>query len=164
MKAKVFKQKLVDFGIKQEIEIVDHPDKIVQSVDIIFCSTRSNEPVFNGQLLKDGTHINSVGSYLPHMREIDSPTIKRAPKIVADDLDGAMEEAGELIYANKETDWSFSDIYSELADIVEADKIRKSDNEITFLKSVGAAYFDLFVAIGIYKKALNFQFGQHFQL
>lgn len=164
-KAEKFKEKLVAFGVRQQIAVVKTTDEIVQSAAIICCSTRSNKPVFNGELLKDGTHINGVGSYLPEMREVDLTTIRKASKIVVDDLAGAKGEAGELIHANDESDWRFSDLYAELSDLSDDNRlVRETDEEITFFKSVGAAYFDLVVAKGIYLKAKELGSGNEIDM
>lgn len=59
-----------------------------------------------------------------------------------------------MIFANQVSDWSYSDIYAELSDTLINDELqRDSSEEITFFKSVGAAYFDLIVALGVYRKA-----------
>ncbi|PAV30805.1 ornithine cyclodeaminase [Virgibacillus profundi] len=164
-KAVKFKEKLIDFGVSQDIEILENVDEVLEKADIICCATRSNEPVFNGELLKAGTHINGVGSYLPTMREVDLTTIQKASKIVVDDLAGIKEEAGELIHADRESEWSFSDIYAELSELSESDHLlRKSDEEITFFKSVGAAYFDLVVAKGIYFKLKELGIGNEMEV
>lgn len=164
-RAQQFEEQLKQFGVKQSIRIVSNVDDLVVQADIINCATRSNDPVFDGKLLRPGTHINGVGSYLPSMREVDLTTIQKADKIIADDLHGVKEEAGEFIYAARETDWTFENIYGELKEIEMSDTlIRESDAEITFFKSVGAAYFDLIVANGTYKKASTLNIGQQVQL
>lgn len=54
------------------------------------------------------------------------------------------------------------DIYGELADLeMNDDLIRKSDDDITFFKSVGTAYFDLVIGNGIYKKVTTLGIGKH---
>lgn len=153
-KAVRFKEKLITFGgHSAEIEIVDTASEAVSIADIVCCSTRSTNPVFDGSDIKPGTHVNGVGSYLPHMREVDFNFIKKAEKIVVDDLEGITEEAGELIHAAQQADWSFNDIHGELMDLV-TEKVtsRENEDEITFFKSVGAAYYDLSVANGVYKE------------
>lgn len=153
-RAHVFKEQLIAFGVKQKISIVKDVNELVKAADIINCATRSNEPVFDGSLLKPGTHINGVGSFLPHMREVDLTTVNKADIIVVDDFHGVKEEAGEFIHAANTEEWSFSEIKGELKDIEINDALlRTADEEITFFKSVGAAYFDLIVANGSYKKA-----------
>jgi ornithine cyclodeaminase len=163
-KAEHFKEKLLDIGVKQPVDVVGNVKEAVLASDLLCCSTRSDHPVFNGDDLQAGTHINGVGSYLPDMREVDVATIQRAAKIVVDDLASAKEEAGELIYADREGKWKFSDVYGELSDLHVEEAVRESDEEITFFKSVGAAYFDLAVAAGVYEKALEKGFGSRVEL
>ena len=158
-KADKFKEKLQRFGVKQDIVVVDHVDEVVLASDIINCATRSHTPVFDGKLLKKGTHINGVGSYLPSMREVDEETILKSDKIVVDDMHGAKEEAGELIDAAQKGTWSFDKIYGELRELLEKSTHREADDEMTFFKSVGAAYFDMAVAQGVYRAAKEKQFG-----
>ncbi len=95
-KAHAFKQQIIEFGIELPIHIVTNVDEVVARVDVINCSTRSNVPLFNGDL-RDGMHINGVGSYLPHIRAVDLSTIEKAKRIVVDDLESAKGEAGEMI-------------------------------------------------------------------
>ncbi|HLR14521.1 MAG TPA: ornithine cyclodeaminase family protein [Bacillota bacterium] len=164
-KAHQFKEKLIDFGVDIPMEVVTTSEEIVKDADIINCSTRSNDPVFDGHLLKKGTHINGVGSYLPHMREVDVETLRKASLIVVDDLASVKEEAGEMIYADKHTDWSFDQLYGELSDLEMNDTlIRTSDEEITFFKSVGTAYFDLIIGNGIYNKAVALNIGEQIEI
>ncbi|MEJ9280537.1 ornithine cyclodeaminase family protein [Ureibacillus thermosphaericus] len=159
-KAFQFKQQLIEQGVTASIEIVEDVNEAVSESDIICCATNSTTPVFDGKYLKSGAHINGVGSYLPHMCEIDRTTILRASKIVVDDLEGVMEEAGELIDANNSGEWSFEDVHGEL-ELLVSGKIapRESEEEITFFKSVGASYYDLAVAKGVYYKALKHRIG-----
>jgi ornithine cyclodeaminase len=77
-----------------------------------------------------------------------------ADKIVVDDLTGVKEEAGELMHAAASGNWSFEEVHAQLGDlIVGTETGREVQEEITFFKSVGAAYFDLAVAKGVYAKA-----------
>ncbi len=161
-KAVAFKEKLLAFGIDARIRVEIERDvaTAVKAADIINCSTRSQTPVFDGNDVRAGTHVNGVGSYLPHMQEVDFTFIQRTAKIVVDDHHGATEEAGELIHANAQPGWSYDDLHGELsAMVVGAIKGREDDAEITFFKSVGAAYFDLAVAQGVYQQALKTDVG-----
>ncbi|MFC7688226.1 ornithine cyclodeaminase family protein [Ureibacillus sp. GCM10028918] len=155
-RAELFAQRLKEIGVDASIHIVDEANEAVSKADIICCATNSTKPVFDGASLKPGTHVNGVGSYLPHMHEIDSTTITTASKIVVDDLHGAMEEAGELMEASNEGIWSFHQVYGELQDLVSGRvQGRENGEEITFFKSVGASYYDLAVAKGVYQQVLN---------
>lgn len=159
-KANTFGEKLRTFGVTIAYEVIEDVAAAIRQADIVNCATRSNEPVFNGEDLKPGTHVNGVGSYLPHMHEVDITTITRASKIVVDDFAGVKDEAGELMHAEKLGKWSFTDVHGELGNLViDAIKGRETEEEITFFKSVGAAYFDLAVAKGVYAKAKQQQIG-----
>lgn len=159
-KARAFAEKLRDYGVEIQIEVVTNLVESITQADIICCATRSNMPVFKGSDLRPGTHINGVGSYLPHMREVDEKTVLSSAKIVVDDLDGVKDEAGELIHASESDKWSFTDVHGELGELVIGNKAgRETDSEITFFKSVGAAYFDLAVAKGVYEKAKSLDQG-----
>src|SRR5699024_5936935 len=57
-KAHGFKDRLASLGVDLPIEIVEPCHDVVAASDIIKCSRRSNEPVFTGKLLKDGTPVN----------------------------------------------------------------------------------------------------------
>lgn len=165
--ALIFQQKLHDFGIPKHIQIniSDNPQLAVQQADIINCATRSKTPVFNGDDIQPGTHVNGVGSYLPDMREVDFTFIQRAHKIIVDDFHGATEEAGELIHANTQPNWSYEQLHGELAAMVVNEiTSREDESEITFFKCVGAAYFDLAVAQGVYKKAVLNNIGVDFEI
>lgn len=160
--AERFEKSLRNYPISDKIEIVIEADVsvAVKKADIINCATRSKVPVFNGADIQPGTHVNGVGSYLPDMCEVDFKFIRRADQIIVDDFHGATEEAGEFINAVEKEGWSFEEIDGELQAVV-AGVIagRKDAKAITFFKSVGSAYFDLAVAQGVYRKALENQLG-----
>ncbi|MGE7904795.1 ornithine cyclodeaminase family protein [Peribacillus sp. NPDC094092] len=164
-KAEKFGEKLRAFGVTVPFEVYEDVSAAVRQADIICCATRSNEPVFNGQDVKPGTHINGVGSYLPDMKEVDHTTVSRAAKIIVDDLAGVKNEAGELIYAANQGNWSFNDIHGELYELVMLTKTgRENEEEITFFKSVGAAYFDLAVAKGVYRQSKERNIGMEIEV
>ncbi len=159
-KAQAFGEKLRIHGVEIPYEVEIDVEKAVKHADIICCATRSVVPVFNGIDLRPGTHINGVGSYLPHMKEVDETTVLSADKIVVDDLEGVKDEAGELMHAAKSGKWSFAEIHAQLGELVVGEKTgRQAQEEITFFKSVGAAYFDLAVAKGVYAKAKEADVG-----
>lgn len=164
-KAQEFGEKLRAFGVTVPIEVCEDVSAAVRQADIICCATRSNEPVFNGQDVRPGTHINGVGSYLPDMKEVDNTTVSRAAKIIVDDLAGVKAEAGELISAANQGNWSFNDIHGELYELVMRTKTgRENEEEITFFKSVGAAYFDLAVAKGVYRQSKERNIGMEIEV
>lgn len=161
-KAQIYAKKITEICPEYSggITLMDDPDEAVAKADIVICATRSETPVFNGKALQPGTHINGVGSYLPHMQEVDLDTLKRSAKIVADTIEGVKDEAGDFLIPVNRGEWDFSQLHGELGELA-AGKIagRESDEEITFFKSVGVAYFDLAVAAAAYEKAVKAGIG-----
>ncbi len=121
--------------------------------DIICTATTSGEPVFSHRDLKQGIHINGVGSYKPNAREIPEETIVMC-KLIVDQRETALKEAGDIAIPIKEGKMYTQHIYAELGEIVSGSKPgRTSDSEITVFKSVGNAAQDLAVAAHVIAEA-----------
>jgi ornithine cyclodeaminase len=114
--------------------------------EIICTATTSATPVFADGEVAAGTHINAIGSYKPHMREIPPATVARA-HVVVDQLDAAWEEAGDLILPLKAGLIRSDHVRAELGEIVAGTKPGRTHPEtVTFFKSVGIAIQDLAAA------------------
>jgi len=137
----------------EQISIAGSRQQAVDRADIVITATTSEKPVFDGRDLAPGTHITGVGSYAPHMQEVDEETIKKS-KIVVDSLQAALAEAGDLIIPLKKNVITKVDIHGELGTVVNG-KLpgRESPQEITFFKSVGVAVQDAAAANAILKEA-----------
>ncbi|MGF1488844.1 MAG: ornithine cyclodeaminase family protein [Prochloraceae cyanobacterium] len=136
-----------------QVNLVATPQQAVQNADIVITATNSLTPVFNGQDLKLGTHITAVGSYQPHMQEIDSITLKRA-RIIVDSKEACLAEAGDIIISKAHID-------AELGEIINQTKsARQSEAEITFFKSVGLAIQDVITGNWILKEAEKQKLGK----
>lgn len=112
---------------------------------VVCTCTTSPVPLFDGRLVRPGTHLNVVGSYTLDRREVDAAVVARAT-VVVDERDAAMAEAGDLALAAAEGAWSWSQVSGDLHDVSSGRVGRRSDDEITLFKSVGLAAQDLVVA------------------
>jgi alanine dehydrogenase len=114
--------------------------------DVICACTTSPTPLFDGKLLRPGAHLNLVGTFQPHAREVDSATIQRA-RVVVDTYDGALAEAGDLLIPMRDGLIGRDHIVSDLHELVSGKKAgRTSPADITLFKSVGCALEDLVAA------------------
>ena len=128
-----------------DIEPASSPEALRQA-DIISTATTSVTPVFADGDLKPGVHINAVGSYKPHVREIPGETIRRA-RVYVDQRQAALEEAGDLIIPLRQGRIGEDHILAEIGEVLAGLKPgRGSDGEVTLFKSVGNAVQDLAVA------------------
>ncbi|UXR32067.1 ornithine cyclodeaminase family protein [Staphylococcus simulans] len=152
-KAQDFKTRILKYYPDLNVQVLEDVSKLVKQADIINCQTPSTQPVFNAEDVQPGTHINGIGSYQPDMKELDANIFTQAESVVVDDLEGAKEESGELIEANENKTFTFEEINDELKTLSQQGTLyRKNNDAITVFKCVGAAYFDLAVAIGAYEK------------
>jgi len=128
-------------------------EDVVKESDIIITATTAKTPIFDGNLVNPGTHLNLVGSFKPDVREVDEVVIKRS-KIVVDQKSAALEEAGDIIIPLKAGIITEEDIYAELGELVTGIKPgRTSHSEITLFKSVGLGIQDCATAWLAYAKA-----------
>lgn len=129
-------------------------EEAVAEADVVCTATTSRTPVFDGEALPPGIHINGVGSYRTDMCELDVTTLRRADLIVVDQRTAAMEEAGELIQAVADGALGPDAIHAELGEIAAGTKPgRERTDQITLFKSVGNAVQDAVVAQAIVERA-----------
>ncbi|KAM5438216.1 hypothetical protein McanCB21832_001889 [Microsporum canis] len=88
----------------------------VSEADAIFCCTPSTEPLFPHSYLQDGAKekeetgrrrrqfISLIGSYRPHMHEVDTDTLLSGQTLLVDSKQACLAEAGELISARVRVD------------------------------------------------------------
>lgn len=140
------------------------PEKAVADADMIITSTTSCEPVFNGNLVRKGTHVTAIGSFKPHCRELDDALMSRA-KIVVDSYSCCLKEAGDILIALRNRSIEESSIYGELKELIRGEKKgRESKEEITVFKSVGLAIQDAALVQRIYENAEECNLGKMFSL
>jgi len=129
----------------------------VAGADIVMAATTTTTPLFDGNLLKPGTHVTGVGSFTPDMQEIDAHTVQRA-RVVVDSREACLAEAGDIIKADAKID-------AEIGEIVNGTQPgRQSDDELTFFKSVGVAAQDAAAAAAVLAGAQEKNLGQMIDL
>ena len=155
-----------EMSIKLNLEVVkaDSPAHILEEADIICTATSSPTPIFDGTKVREGTHLNGVGSHVPNARELDTAIIKRA-KVIADSYEACLNEAGDIIIPIREGTIDKSHMYAELGEIITGKKPpRTDDKEITLFKSNGLAIQDVATAKLVYDKAVQAKIGTEIEL
>lgn len=132
----------------------------VSQAAVVCAITNSREPVFDGDSLTPGTHINAAGSNHWMRREIDETTIRRSAVVVVDDLEDAKIECGELIWAVERRAFRWENAV-ELRDVVAGRAAgRPSPESITLFESQGLAMEDVTVGMHVYRKAMDSGVGR----
>ena len=141
------------------IRAVDSPAAALDGADIACMATTSRVPVFQDCDVPDGIHINAIGAFKPEDREVPSVTVGRS-LVVVDDVDSAMEEAGDLLIAIEEGRFSREAIHADLGSLVLGHADGRSDpSQVTFFKSVGIAAQDVFAAQAVLREAERLRLG-----
>ena len=128
------------------------PRQAVAEADIITTMTSAGSPLFPGEWLQAGQHLNVAGSNWPRRREIDGDAVARASLVVADDEAAARVEAGDLLLAEEEGRLDWRRVRS-LREVVAGRVRRGAADEITLFKSVGLALEDVAVAEIVLERA-----------
>jgi ornithine cyclodeaminase/alanine dehydrogenase-like protein (mu-crystallin family) len=138
----------------------DNVETLVYESEIIATITNAREPVFSGEALKPGTHINAAGSNHWMRREIDESTIQKCETIVVDDLAQAKVEAGDLIWAAERRAFRWDRVL-ELGQVVSGQSEgRSGPDAITLFESQGLGTEDVAAGMHIYQKAIKMGMGR----
>ena len=144
------------------VEIAGGGRELVESVDILSLATTATTPIIDGDWVKPGLHINGIGSHAVGVRELDTKTVVKS-KLVCDQVDACLAEAGDVMMPIEEGALNPSDIYGEIGELITGAKAgRESDDEITLFKSVGLSIQDISAARYVYQRALEEGAGTEF--
>lgn len=137
---------------------VAHPREAVENCDIVTTATNSNEPVFKGEWLQPGTHVNTMlgtDGFLSR-RETDDRTVARSDVIVVNSKKSVkLDKQPELYKPLMRGEIAWEDIH-EVGDLLVKKKIhgRSNASQITYHhNNVGMGI--QFAALGrlLYEKA-----------
>ncbi len=146
--------------LQVEVRPASDAQKLVEQSDILITATSSAEPVFDGDWLREGTHLNVIGGNALIRAEVDTTTVVRSHRIVADSREQAQVEAGEFLRPI-ERGLLFWEKIVELGSVVAGHVPgRGSAEEITFFKSMGIALEDLAVGAKVWERAVENKIGE----
>jgi ornithine cyclodeaminase/alanine dehydrogenase-like protein (mu-crystallin family) len=149
-------------GAKHGISIESSPDvrQAVAGADIICTTTKSREPILQGDWLNPGVHLNLVGSSIASAAEIDTPAVARA-RFFVDCRNSTVNEGGEYLRALKAGAITPEHILGEIGEVANGTKAgRRSPLDVTVYKSLGIAPQDLASAHYVLAKARAAGIGQ----
>ena len=134
------------------IDAAASPEEALEGADIVTTVTNARHPVFPGDRLQPGAHINAAGSNHVLRRELDAEAIRQCALIAADSLEQARMEAGDLTQAADEGVLDWNDV-CELHEILSGARAgRTADDQITLFESQGLAVEDVAMARHLYLK------------
>jgi 1-piperideine-2-carboxylate/1-pyrroline-2-carboxylate reductase [NAD(P)H] len=132
-------------SLGMEAEVVEGPEEVLDEVSLVVTATTSREPVLPDEI-PDGIFVAAVGSFEPEAAEL-SPALVSSSRVFVDTMEGAKEEAGDLIQAERAGAFRWED-----ATTIE-DALRSTgdpEGTAVVFKSVGHALWDLAAARTIF--------------
>jgi ornithine cyclodeaminase/alanine dehydrogenase len=112
-----------------------------------------------GRWLDTARHVNTIGSTMSSLREVDGAVFGRAELVVLDTLD-APAESGDLQAAAGEGHWDDAKV-RRLADVIAGE--RSLPDGLTVFKSVGTGLQDIVAAKAVYDVALERGLGREIE-
>ncbi|GCF95313.1 ornithine cyclodeaminase [Enterococcus florum] len=135
-------------------------DEAIIDADMIITVTPATSPVFDGNKVKAGATVSCVGSYQPHMQEMDPVILQRAAKLYFDSEDAVLSEAGDILIPLGDGTITKDDFTGDIGEVLLGTLTgRENDDEIIVFKTVGIGAQDLVTAKQIYDKAVAKKIG-----
>jgi alanine dehydrogenase len=125
---------------------VDSPEEVAKGSDLIVTATTSRTPLFKGELVKNGSHVNAIGAAEPDARELDTSLVKRSI-LVVDSREQAISSYGDILIPIREGAIEDSHIRAEIGELLtKLRSISRGANDVTVFKSGGLAVLDAMAA------------------
>lgn len=125
-------------------------DNAVAAADIVSCATLATAPLVRGRHLRDGSHLDLIGSFAPAMREADDDCFAGAAIYV--DTAEALTKSGDLLGPLQRGVFAATDVRGTLEALARGEAVgRRSATERTVFKAVGSGLADLAAAILVFE-------------
>ena len=136
-----------------DVEEVATVEEALRDADVVVTATSAPEPIVHRGWLKEGAHVNAVGSSIPTTRELDTETMRDAALFV-DRRESTVNEAGDFLFPQREGAIGPEHIRAEIGELlIGSAEGRRSSAELTVFKSLGLAVEDLAAAEHVLRRA-----------
>lgn len=137
--------KQVEEGTGIRTAATDSQRRVVDNSQILVLATNSVTPLFNGEWVKPGTHVNAIGASTPEARETDTALIRRS-LLVVDSKPQAVSTYGDIVIPLKESAIDESQLIELGRLLIDPGIVKRQKDQITVFKSGGLAVLDAIMA------------------
>ena len=149
-RAAAFAQRVREAGLAASV--APSAQEAVAEADIICTVTASPEPILLSAWVRDGAHVNAVGSSRAGPAEIDNPLVVRA-RFFADHREGVLAQGAEFLRARAAGLADDAHVLGEIGEVMAGTLPgRRSEADVTLYKSLGSIVQDLAAARHIVAK------------
>lgn len=139
-------------------------EEAVREASIVTTITTAASPLFKGDWLAPGAHVNAAGSNSLARQEIDETTVRRARGVFVDAVDTALLEAGDLLPVLEKGRLHRRQLI-ELGEVLAGQRPgRQQRDDITLFESQGLAVQDLVLAGRLLDLAMERGLGEELAL
>lgn len=131
-------------GLGMEARAVRDPGEALRECRLVVTATTARTPVLPEEV-PEGTFVAAVGSFEPEAAELPAGLVSRA-RVVVDTTEGAREEAGDLIQAQREGGFEWESAVALGDALGDASLSGERPTGTVVFKSVGHAMWDLAAA------------------
>lgn len=141
-----------------DVRAVETPQAAAEA-DVICTTSAASEPLLSGNDIRDGTHINLVGSSRAGPVEVDSEVVRKS-RFFADHSEGVRSQGAEFIRARSEGLVDEAHLLGEIGEVMNGSLPgRISETDITAYKSLGSIVQDLASGWYLHDQARRLGFG-----
>jgi ornithine cyclodeaminase/alanine dehydrogenase-like protein (mu-crystallin family) len=135
--------------VEEETEIPtvasDSQRRVLDDSQILVLATNSVTPLFNGEWVKSGSHVNAIGASTPDAREMDTALIRRS-LLVVDSKAQAISTYGDIVIPLREDAIDESQVIELGRLLIDPGTVKRQKDQITVFKSGGLAVLDAIMA------------------
>ncbi|HTN71298.1 MAG TPA: hypothetical protein VMO00_09430, partial [Methylomirabilota bacterium] len=126
----------------------------LEDADIVITATNSRTPVFDGNWLKEGTHITSVanGDKTRTRQEIDDITIRKSDPIFVTSKETVCANESDIFRAARDKVISWDRVQEISSLLLGKSPGRTNDKQITLYKLQGIGLMDVAVGLRAYER------------
>ena len=133
------------------VQVVEDPRAAASRADIICATTAAAEPILEGEWIAPGAHVNLVGSSRAGPAEADDDLVARS-RFIADVRANVLLQGGEFLRAKASGRVTDEHVVGEIGEVFAGRLVgRRSDNEVTVYKSLGAVAQDLWAGWRVFE-------------
>jgi len=133
-----------------DVRSCESPDEAVAPAHVVLLATKSTQPVLDGQHVRDGAVVLSIGSTRPDLRELDRATMARSGTVLVDDVEQVRLESGDILAGLADGALEESHLVPVAQAARDGSLLRRAPGrDLLTFKSVGTALQDLALAAAV---------------
>ncbi len=137
-----------------EVTPVDNAQEALENADIVITATNSRTPVFDGNWLKDGTHITSIsnGDRVRTRQELDEVTLRKADRIFVTSKETVAANESDIFRAARDGVIVWERVQEISSLLLGKTTGRSDDRQISLYKLQGIGIMDVAVGLRAYER------------